>query len=507
MAFVMMLCYTEFAAADWKKICRSCLRHIGTGVGFLAAAFIIYAIYALCRSGALPDFSIMSNTESYDASIGAWMLPMTPVHPWNFVILVYCIGLTYAVQALFNKQALNAKAAFIFILSVMGIGLFSYFQGRSHNWNLFWVSTNAIILLTVFADMLIGKHKIKQLPIAFIPASVLIVATLGFSCADLYRHQKRWSMLQTQREDKKANLEEQRQIERNVLFIKELLPQTTDKIYINTSKKYQALYFTPLNKRSAYHPAITHIFTYKQVRRFKDRMLCDSADVFLEPRSFYYPFLSGVNAAMGATYSVNKTGEKLCYLKKRTYRTPLQPLLAEDFNQQILFYDKFGDDTTSLNRRVEYATEGAAPLQYGSTFSAEIIFHAEQQAYQPATLFTNSNDSTGLWLLNNGAAGHYILQWAKNYGVEFNVEPNRWHYLVFQFSHKAFAAFIDGALAYNFILPAPVTPNERRFYVAGSGSRPMHYVGAIAEILIKNGVSLPQQIQERHKQLQEHITR
>jgi hypothetical protein len=79
--------------------------------------------------------------------------------------------------------------------------------------------------------------------------------------------------------------------------------------------------------------------------------------------------------------------------------------------------------------------------------------------------------------------------------------------LVFQFSHNTFAAFIDGALAYNFTLPAPVTPNERRFYVAGSGSRQMHYVGAIAEILIKNGVSSPQQIQERHKQLQEYITR
>jgi hypothetical protein len=504
-AWTAMLCYTEFAASNWKSIVLACLRHVGLAVASAVLCVAVFFLLIYLQYGSLPQlmglFASMAHFGS--ENLGLMLIPMTLLHPWNFIVLIYLIGLIYAVQALFNKSHLNAKSAFIFLLSVMGIGLFAYFQGRSHNWNLATVSGNAIILLVMFADSLIQKVSIKNSPLSFRLAVIAIITVLGFSCVDLFLHQDKWEALHEQREEKKANINEQKQVEANIAFIQGVLPKTTERIYIHTSNKYQALYFTPTQKRTASQPSIIGIFTYEGFTRLKDKILTDSSDVFLEPTKFYYSYVQGVNAATCATYSVDTTNGQMFYMKKRRYRTPEQPVLEENHNPQVLVYEKFGDDTASLNRRIRYAIDGKEPLAWGDQLSMEIIFFAGQQTYSAGTLFSNYNDSVGVWLLNNGSPGKYLFKWGKEWGIGLDVAPNEWCYLAVQLDKTLMSVFVNGNLRYSFAIPAPVISTAHRFHIASDGQKNLHFTGAISEVLVKKNLSPPQEIQARQRKIQE----
>jgi hypothetical protein len=502
-AWTAMLCYTEFAASGWKPIALVCLRHVGLAAASAGLCIAVFSLLIYLQHDSWLQLMGLFTSIIHFGSLGLLLLPMTLLHPWNFIVLIYLIGLIYAVQSLFNKSHLNAKSAFIFLLSVMGIGLFAYFQGRSHNWNLATVSGNAIILLVMFADSLIQKVSIKNSPLSFHLAIIAIITILGFSCIDLFLHQDRWKALHEQREEKKANINEQKQVEANITFIRGALPKTTERIYVHTSNKYQALYFAPTKKRSAFQPSIIDILTYENCTRLKDKILTDSSDVFFEPIKFYYPYVQGVNAAVCATYSVDTANGQMSYMKKRRYRTPEQPVLEENHNPQVLVYEKFGDDTASLNRRIRCAVEGKEPLAWGDQLSMEVIFFAGQQAYPAGTLFSNYDDSVGVWLLSNGNPEKYLFQWGKEWGIVLDVAPNKWCYLAVQLDKTLMSIFVNGSLRYRYIIPAPVTSTDRRFHIASDGQKNQHFTGAISEVLVKKNLSSPQEIQARQRKIQE----
>jgi hypothetical protein len=378
--------------------------------------------------------------------------------------------------------------------------LFVYFQGRSHNWNLVAVVMNLFLLLSIFADLLFAKIKEKSASLPFYAGLILILFTLGFSACDLIKHSDKLVELQEQTKDKKANIEEQRKVKDNIEFINSLLPKTTEKIYIHTSNKFQSLYFAPTQKQSAFNPSIIDIFTYENCNRLKNKILLDTHDVFIEPSAFYYYYMKETNAATTATYSVDTSNQSIVYMKKRQYDVLSLPILEEN-TDQVLFYEKFSDDTASLNQRINYATKGVDPISWNEKFSVEVVFYAEEQAYSGGTLFNNSKDSTGLWLLNNGAVGNYFLQWDEKLGITIDIPSNQWNYLVMQFTNNSFTVYLNGTLvSRGGILQAP-KPSASNLFIANSNDKNLHFTGAISEILFKNGHTSEMELQKRNRQL------
>jgi hypothetical protein len=436
----------------------------------------------------------------YFGALGGGMLPMTLIHPWNFVILIYIIGLTYSVCALFEKSMLTPKAAFIFLLSVMGVGLFVYFQGRSHNWNLLVVMGNALILLAVFADMLFEKIKKTKFSLLHNLALILIVSVLGFSCVDLFQNHDKLNKLTKQTTERLAQLDEQEQIEKNIDFIKEWLPETTEKIFIHTSNKYQALYFGAANKRSVFNPCIIDIHVFENSIRLKNKMLLDSSDVFIETPNFYYHYVQETNAAMAATRSVKAANDRMVYLKKRTYETLATPVL-EETSKDVLLYEKFYDDTTSLNKRIDYALHGRDSLLWENRFSIEAIFYAEQQAYQANVIFGNFADSCGIELINVDTS-RYVLRWKQNIGVDLDFPKGRWHYLVIQADKQTMYLFLNGQLLHTYRIDNhQIELSYKNFFIGGKGTGQQYFTGAISEILVKNGWSSPDEIRKKQQKI------
>jgi hypothetical protein len=86
------------------------------------------------------------------------MIEMPFSYAWQIIILVYIFGLGYALRCLQTKQDIF-RAKMIFLLSILAIGVFSYFQGRSHDEVLRAVSYPSIMLLGIFADILLEEVK------------------------------------------------------------------------------------------------------------------------------------------------------------------------------------------------------------------------------------------------------------------------------------------------------------------------------------------------------------
>ncbi|GHV63808.1 hypothetical protein FACS1894199_00590 [Bacteroidia bacterium] len=503
-AWVLMLCYLEFDKSDWKKIMMASFKHIIVAVAALTVAFTFFSTSVYMDTGQFPDLKLQFISILFFGKYGFYTLPMSLVHPWNFVLLVYAIGLVYSIYALFDKKCLGPKSAFVLLLSIIGAGTFTYFQGRSHNVGLAVILGPALFLLGIFADTMWQKGKIKQIPIPFMVAISLIVIILSPSCVDLYENQKNWDKL-AKPIPSKEEIKDKNRLDENTLLIKSVLSRTTEKVFIHTSVKYQALYFGQVGLKSAFNPSLIDLFSIEQQNQLVTTVLVDTFDVFVEPQYFYYPVHRQVNAATAATYSINTANNDMYYMKKRKYSTLTTPSLLAKNDSNTLLYEKFHDDTASLKRRTELAVTGIESVDWGTTLSAEVVFFSERQAYPNATLFSNYNDTiNGIWCLQAyGSPDHYIFQWGK-YSIPFIVEPNKWNYLAIEARGLLLELYLNGNLVQRYALPIPVSSSNKRLTVANRAGNNFHFTGAISEILLSKDILSAAEIRERWEKIQKN---
>ena len=86
------------------------------------------------------------------------MLPMPPFGLWVPVVVVYAVALLLAVAALVQGEA-APRARLYFFLPVLGLGVFTYHQGRSVLSGLMMASCPAVLLLALFADDLRRRSR------------------------------------------------------------------------------------------------------------------------------------------------------------------------------------------------------------------------------------------------------------------------------------------------------------------------------------------------------------
>lgn len=110
-------------------------------------------------------------------------IPITP-HPWMSIIGIYVYGIIVALYGW--KKVFSIKNDLLLYLSILGLGLFIYYEGRSHVYNLFSVLWPALIIGLIITDSTLRCLRLKlisyynaMLPICFI--SFLIMCCLVFT--------------------------------------------------------------------------------------------------------------------------------------------------------------------------------------------------------------------------------------------------------------------------------------------------------------------------------------
>ncbi len=95
--------------------------------------------------------------------MGYYMIPMPlKLNPWQIVVAVNILGLLTGLRAYwFNR--VTRYDQFCMFLAIMGIGLFTYYQGRSHDLTLPAVIWAPLILLCSFCDRILRCYHVGML--------------------------------------------------------------------------------------------------------------------------------------------------------------------------------------------------------------------------------------------------------------------------------------------------------------------------------------------------------
>jgi hypothetical protein len=157
-AWLLTLCYNELFSKNKSVAIKHCLLHILYCLIIPISVFALYVLAMFLRSGHIIDLFHALQFQMIYYYYGFFMEPMPLIHPWNIVILTYLVGLSYSIiNALSGKNVY--RSSMVFLLSILGVGLFSYYQGRSLHLNLAISCYPAYLLLAIFAEDLFINIK------------------------------------------------------------------------------------------------------------------------------------------------------------------------------------------------------------------------------------------------------------------------------------------------------------------------------------------------------------
>jgi hypothetical protein len=153
----LFLLYLEVWKRESKKLAdiyKSICKHILIGVASLLLGLSLFSFYYIFYSGSIPNINLFFQySKMFYAGYFLIPLPIFP-HIWYLVVLVYLISLLFSIICLVQKSE-NIKGPLYFILSIIGTGLFAYFEGRSHSLTLVAPSFVVFLILPMFLDDLV----------------------------------------------------------------------------------------------------------------------------------------------------------------------------------------------------------------------------------------------------------------------------------------------------------------------------------------------------------------
>lgn len=152
---------------------------------------ILMAILRLKAGGALGILEAMASQKLFYGS-GFMMLPMPMAfHPWQVVLLSYAAAAVAAVSA-WRRHMHNHVYDVLFCAALMGLGLFTYYQGRSHIYCLLMALWPALVVGAILTDLILRSIRKRStssvsslLAMPFVFFVSLATVTLAFSAQDL----------------------------------------------------------------------------------------------------------------------------------------------------------------------------------------------------------------------------------------------------------------------------------------------------------------------------------
>lgn len=498
LSWLAFLCYYDFFTSNkkinWKKI----LFHFGVWIVILLLAFGCYAIIQRIQYGQSPDFSLLTSTLSVFGSMGFFMLPMPLFHPWMLLVLVHILCLVYAVSRLFKKD-ITPKSAAIFLMAILGCGLFAYYQGRSHNWPFVTSLLPGLIELTLLTDELWATFKRTNnfilTPLLYLCFACLFLSTisLGAASSDISKLAN-----QTVKKELKPSYTQEKKYINNVNHFIDSCDISSDRVILLCSNKYQGLFMQDKRMRSAVNPGILDLFYKTDAERYVTALADSAYDVFLG-NNFYYPYLSDIRTVLVSEYQVvdrlyDTTALIFAHLQKRNVSAPETPFFSE--TPSTLLHEKFVKDSTYYKRLCTLSQQGEDSLNIPSTFTVQLLFRPDSlQFYQYPMLCANNTDSTGFAIFHTGKMekpDEYYINLG-NIGFPIQLHPNKWHYLTVVFSGPQVYAYDNGQLQAAVMFPSAYKKSENNLYVGNNGSL-RHFSGIINEVSVSSGTLSAQEI-------------
>ena len=481
LSLIAFYSYLELSSQQFKVSVKKIIYHILTGLGILAITLSLYSIIIKIFYGSFPALTYLLSTAKVFSIIGFNMLPMpTTFHPWMLFAITFLIGLLNTIHHIITKN-ISSRSAIIFLLTIIGIQTFSYYEGRSHNWTLIVVYQQAFLLLTIFADDLlkiIKKQKIFIVPFA------LIAFILSFSLFQTIYDYKKITELIYENDNKAQNQDENNRIIENGNFIKNLTTEK-EKILILTANQYYGLYYGMTKTTAAVNPGFMELFFKTDYERILSFLIKNkSTKIFFEPEAFRFND-SRIPVILSSLYNIAETNGKVLLLSKKRENASETLILKQDKND--IYHEQ---PENNLSNRLKYSNGEKGKITLGKQFSIEIIFRPKstpKSVYTNwSTLLTNAKDKTGFVLQQRDTSRTQYVFAIHNEGIVFTVAPDKWNYLSIEVNNNKIKSYENGQLLGIQDVNTPYQESEGNLYIGNYNTLAGFYFGDIKEIKISN---------------------
>lgn len=133
---------------------------VGVAPVLVVAAFALFIMY---KSGNTADWGNIAKYQQIFFVTGFGMLPLPlTLHPWMVVAGTYLFGVVYGARMIATSRC-SVHSDVVLYASVMGIGIFSYYQGRSHDVVLSFVVWPAILIVFILIDQHLRAVRLRLL--------------------------------------------------------------------------------------------------------------------------------------------------------------------------------------------------------------------------------------------------------------------------------------------------------------------------------------------------------
>lgn len=133
---------------------------------------MVFAVYLTIKGDNHVNWAMLLKYQSIFYGFGFGMLPVPRrPDPWMIVFGLYIYGLVVGIIAQVCRRP-NLTSDSVLLLSVLGLGIFAYYQGRSHEVVLSFVLWPAALIAFILADNAVRAVKLKVLPKTMLLATV-----------------------------------------------------------------------------------------------------------------------------------------------------------------------------------------------------------------------------------------------------------------------------------------------------------------------------------------------
>lgn len=161
---------------------------IAVHIGITVLGIIGFFVALTLKSGSAPSLVWLFEYQKIFYDFGLMMLPLPrQIDPWMSVLGVYLLGLLVSLYSWLHNSA-RRRMDTVFYLSMLGLGLFIYYQGRSHVLNLVSVCWPALMIAVILADEFLRAIRAKILPKTQIILPAVAVSLVLLCCYSLVSH-------------------------------------------------------------------------------------------------------------------------------------------------------------------------------------------------------------------------------------------------------------------------------------------------------------------------------
>jgi hypothetical protein len=158
-AWTLTLLAGDAARCGWMRA----MGHGAAQLALLAAVWAAFFLYLRLASHEAPNLGLLFYFQSMVVKTGYFCVAMIAPSAWTFVVLLFVTGLVVSTLAHLRRR-LPWKGRVVLFLSLLSIGMFSYYMGRSAESNLISVSPPAILLAGMMGSEALSRIRRGILP-------------------------------------------------------------------------------------------------------------------------------------------------------------------------------------------------------------------------------------------------------------------------------------------------------------------------------------------------------